>query len=60
MSAAIERAVVAEVRRRRLVTDTTPDLAFVSVTVRLQDTPDPVRSVEWSDQRIVARRSRLR
>ena len=58
---AIQRAMATEIQaRRETINAGAGQLVSVTLAIRLQDTPDPVRSVEWTDQRIVARKSRLR
>ena len=52
----IAQAVLTELRARRGHIDATDDLVSVSITVRLQDGGQRVRSVEYADQRIVAKR----
>lgn len=52
----IAHAMLTELRLRRAHVDATGDIVSVSITVRLQDGGNRVRSVEYSDQRIVAKR----
>ncbi len=54
----LAHAILDELRQRRTYLDAAEALSSVTVTVRLQGEPTlRVRSVEFSDQRIVARRS---
>ena len=49
---AICRAILDELRRRRSLIDASPDLVAVTISVKLQDTPDPIRSVVYEDQSV--------
>ena len=53
---AIRQAVLLELQRRRALIDDSPNLSSVSIIVRLQDGPHPVRSVTYEDQQIVIRK----
>lgn len=53
---AICRAILEELRRRRSLIDECDDLSSVSITVKLQDTAEPVRAVHYEEQRMVAQR----
>lgn len=53
---AIQRAIVAELQRRRELIDASPNLISVSLQVKLQDGPVPVRAVVYEDQSVTARR----
>lgn len=55
---AIQQAILAELRRRRLTIDASEHLSSVTITVRLQDGPVPVRAVTYEDQQVVSRRGR--
>lgn len=58
LSDAILAAVRAEiVRRRDLIDASRGSLVSVSFEVKLQDTPDPIRSVIYTDQSVRTRRS---
>ena len=57
---AIQRAIVAELQRRRATIDDSRYLSSVTISVRLQDGPVPVRAITYEDQQIVARTSDLR
>lgn len=55
---AITQAILAELRRRRTIIDASEHLSSVTICVRLQDGPTPVRSVTYEDQQFVVRRGR--
>lgn len=55
---AIQRALLEALNRHRAIIDSSPELASVTLTVKLQDGPDPVRAVNYEDQRVVAKRGR--
>jgi len=53
----LAHAILDELRQRRAYLDNAEALSSVTVTVRLQEAPTlRVRSVEFTDQRVVARR----
>lgn len=47
---AIHKAIVAELRRRQPFIDAHDSLVSVSITVRLQAGPNPIRAVTYEDQ----------
>lgn len=51
----IAQTILAELQQRRPVIDS-GTLSSVSVTVRLQEGPNPIRTVSYEDQRMVWRR----
>lgn len=53
---AVVRAVVAELQRRRAIIDSSDSLIAISVSVKLQEGPVPVRAVTYEDQQLVTRR----
>lgn len=55
---AIQRVILAELQRRRLMIDENDHLSSVTITVKLQDGPLPVRAVTYEDQQVVSRRNR--
>ena len=55
-SDAIQTAVLRELKLRRSWLDASQDIVSVTITVRLQAGPEPVRSVIFEDHRVVARR----
>lgn len=56
---AIQQAILAELRRRKSTIDASEHLSSVTITVRLQDGPMPVRAVTYEDQQVVSRRGRF-
>ena len=52
----IAQAILDELRRRRATIDASTELVSIGITIKLQDAPDPIRSVVYEDQSIRAKR----
>ena len=46
------RAMLEELRRRRVTIDGSTDLVSVTLTVKLREGPEPVRAVQYEDERV--------
>ena len=53
---AIQAAFWEILNRHRAIIDAADDLAAITLSVKLQNTQDPVRAVTYEDQRIMGRR----